>query len=136
MRRASRSRRSPDHQLMLSLSLEIPYAHPAIPVPGWTEEEIQLLMEKMLMRELSTVANMGAGARASADRRAEAWEWILDDSTHPFSFRSCAAGVGVEDVIALRVSFARVVLRSETAHEGDRQRAGEMLKLYRGEESE
>lgn len=127
MRRRRADPRDP-WQLMLPLIvwLDLPEAAPD-PPPKWTDTEIACLREAVLMDALGTV--LGVGGRQSQQARAEAWDWILDDADHPFSFRACAEAVGCRPD-ELRVAFARMVERSERAKEDDIAQAAELLQAY------
>lgn len=91
----------------------------------WSEAEIASLREAILMDALRTIL----GFRGRSVWREEAWEWIEDGRVHPFSFRVCAEAVGA-DPDDLRVSFARLVERSDRASEADVFRARQALARY------
>lgn len=91
----------------------------------WSEAEVASLREAILMDALRTIL----GFRGRSMWREEAWEWIEDDRVHPFSFRVCAETVGV-DPDDLRVSFARLVERSDRAAGADVCRARQALARY------
>lgn len=84
--------RGADAPVQLSLPLDPPPAEPS--PPEWTEHDVAVLREGILIDSLKTL--LGIGGRASAKRRQEDLEWMLDDSIHPFSFRVCALAVGCD----------------------------------------
>lgn len=91
----------------------------------WSAAEVASLREAVLMDALRTIL----GFRGRSVWRDEAWEWIEDARVHPFSFRVCAETVGA-DPDDLRVSFARLVERSDRASEADVCRARQALARY------
>jgi hypothetical protein len=73
----------------------------------WTDEDISILREEVLRDALCAVLD---GRNGEAQRR-ELWEWIDNDQLLPFSFRACAAAVGV-DPNELRAALKRMVARA------------------------
>jgi hypothetical protein len=51
----------------------------------WTDSEIISLREFMLKRHVKLILD----GRSKSVSSQEAWEWILSEDTHPFSFRVC-----------------------------------------------
>jgi len=55
----------------------------------WTEEDIIELCEYMLQRHLKFILDGRSGSTIAQ----EAWEWVLSEEIHPFSFRVCLDAV-------------------------------------------
>lgn len=73
----------------------------------WTDEDIRILREEVLHDALPAVLD----SRNGEAQRRELWEWIDNDQLLPFSFRACAAAVGV-DPNELRAALKRMVARA------------------------
>jgi hypothetical protein len=52
---------------------------------SWTDDDIAGIREYMIQRHLKFILD-GRSGKAMAE---EAWEWILSEDIHPFSFRVC-----------------------------------------------
>lgn len=119
-----RHRPADDRQLVLPLFEAEDTQHP---LERWTAEEIRQLREAVLEDVLATL--LKAGGRENRDDREEAWEWLLDDSIQPFSFRVCAQAAAV-DPDDLRETVLRAVERIERLSEEDAERIDEALAAY------
>lgn len=96
-RRSAKPKLSVQQQMELMLDvLESPDAICDVP-SGWTDDDISGLREFMLNRHLNFILD-GRSGKAMAS---EAWDWVLSEEIHPFSFRVC-----VEDAaLQLGLSF-------------------------------
>jgi len=71
--------------------------------PRWTDANIERLRSKLLVTTVREIADR----RTSKKVVTEAWDWILSDDVHPFSFRVCCES---EDLDPLKMREALVSL--------------------------
>ena len=95
--------------------------------PEWSDIDIDTLRESILKDALGCI--IGVGGRRLDSIRRDAWRWITSRNLHPFAFDVCAKSLGA-DPDELRVSFARLVERSEHATVQDLNRARALLAEY------
>ena len=83
----------------------------AIPMPRWTDEEIETLREGLLEETLHVLGDK----RASEASRKDAWEWINADDVGPFTFRTCCQTAELNWLVLREalVSFSALQKRTE-----------------------
>lgn len=96
----------------------------------WSDLDIDTLRESILKDALGCI--IGIGGRRLDSIRNDAWKWITSRHLHPFAFDVCAKCMGV-DPDELRVTFARMVERSDLSTVQDLHRARALLAEYHEE---
>jgi hypothetical protein len=79
-------------QLSLMLDvLDTPENILAVP-EEWTDDDISNIREYMLKRHIEFVLD----GRCGKETVQEAWDWIMSEETHPFSFSACVQDMAIE----------------------------------------
>lgn len=74
----------------------------------WTDEDVEQLKIYVWKKSISSLKDR----RVCLRTRTECLDWLLDDSIHPFSFRSCCNAVNVNPA-AIRDKMIEIIKRKK-----------------------